>query len=112
MDVLAHSLWAGAGLAIGARYRPISRPVVGLTVAMTVMPDIPHLLPSLVWWLFGEGSVSQLLGYAVALPGQEPIVPPWVDSLSHHLHCVTHSVIHRQHAEYPERSLALQPVIP
>ena len=42
-----------------------------------------------VWrWLSGA-----LRAYAVALPGQEPALPPMVELWSHHLHCVAHSAI-------------------
>jgi hypothetical protein len=37
------------------------------------------------------GSFAALRGYAVAIPGQEPGLPPLVQLWSHNLHCVMHS---------------------
>lgn len=52
-----------------------------------------HLLPIIVWWLFGSGSFATIEAYAIAVPGQEPTLPPLVNLLSHHLHCIMHSAI-------------------
>ncbi|MBI3367794.1 MAG: hypothetical protein HY021_04915 [Burkholderiales bacterium] len=41
--------------------------------------------------MFADGSFAALRGYAVAVPGQEPGLPPPVQLRSHHLHCVMHS---------------------
>lgn len=91
MDVVAHTLWAAAGAAVLQRRRPLSRSTVVVALALAALPDMPHLLPIAAWWLFGDGSFEALRGYAVAVPGQEPGLPPLVRLWSHHLHCVMHS---------------------
>lgn len=93
MDILAHALWAGAGTGLAARRRPLKKRTVMLTVALAAVPDIFHLLPIIGWWLFGDGTFATLRAYAMAVPGQEPPLPPDVQLLSHHLHCVAHSAI-------------------
>ena len=91
MDIVAHTLWAAAGVTMVHRRRPLSRSTVLVTLVLAALPDVIHLLPIASWWLFGDGSFAALRGYAVALPGQEPVLPPLVALLSHHLHCVMHS---------------------
>ena len=93
MDILAHALWTGAGLALAGRYRPIAPPVAIATAVVAVLPDVVQMLPILGWWLLGSGTFAELKTYAMALPGQGPVLPPLVDFLSHHLHCITHSAI-------------------
>lgn len=98
MDILAHALWAGAGVMLARQQgRPIARPLTrrtaALTVALAAAPDIPHLLPIVGWSVLGGGDWTIVTGYANALPGQEPAVPAWVHGLSHNLHCFTHSAI-------------------
>lgn len=91
MDILAHALWAGAGVALLARRRALPRRMAVATVAMAAIPDVMQMLPLLVWWLLGTGTYEAVQAFAAALPGQEPLLPPLVLSLSHHLHCVLHS---------------------
>ena len=93
MDIVAHALWAGAGIALARRRWRIAPRTVVLTVALAVMPDVPHLLPILGWSMFGDGSFATLKAFAMAVPGQEPVLPPTVVLLSEHLHCITHSAI-------------------
>jgi hypothetical protein len=93
MDILAHALWAGAGVALIHRRRPIAPRTAVATIALAAMPDVGHMLPMLGWSLMGDGSLAQLWLYAIASPGQEPVVPPMVAMLSHHLHCTLHSAI-------------------
>ena len=93
MDVIAHALWAGAGVALLRRRRPVTARTALLTVVLAVLPDIPHLLPVLLWQMFADGSFAALFGHAVAVPGQEPPVAPAVEFWSHHLHCVFHSAV-------------------
>jgi hypothetical protein len=45
-------------------------------LVMAAVPDLLHLLPIAGWWLFADGSFAALRGYAVAVPGQEPGLPP------------------------------------
>ena len=91
MDIVAHALWAGIGVAALRRRRPVTLGVTALTVALAALPDVLHLLPIAGWWLFGEGTLAALGAYAVAVPGQEPGLPPAVQFWSHELHCVMHS---------------------
>lgn len=91
MDIVAHALWVGMGAAVIHRSRPLSRGTVVTTLVLAALPDMLHLLPIAGWWLFADGSFAALRGYAVAIPGQEPGLPPMVRLFSHHLHCVMHS---------------------
>jgi LexA-binding, inner membrane-associated putative hydrolase len=91
MDIVAHTLWAAAGAALVQRRRPLARGAVIATLVLAALPDVIHLLPITAWWLFANGSFADVRAYAVAVPGQEPALPPLVGLLSHHLHCVMHS---------------------
>ena len=92
MDILAHGLWAGLGVR-GLARTPPSPAIVAATVFMAVLPDIVHLLPVIAWALFDGGSPAGVLGYAFAVPGQEPGLPAWAAAWSHHLHCTLHSAL-------------------
>lgn len=91
MDIVAHTLWAAAGAAVIHRRRPLAPGAVIATLVLAALPDVVQLLPLAAWWLFADGSLAALRAYAVAGPGQEPVLPPLVGLLSHHLHCVMHS---------------------
>ncbi len=91
MDIVAHTLWAAAGAALLHRRRPLSRRTVVATLSLAALPDLLHLLPIAAWWLFADGNFAALRGYAIAVPGQEPGLPPSIQFWSHHLHCVMHS---------------------
>ncbi len=93
MDILAHTLWAGAAIALARRGRPIANRTVAATLVLAALPDMVQLLPIIGWWFFGDGSWAVLRAFAAALPGQEPALPPLVNLLSHHLHCIMHSAI-------------------
>ena len=93
MDILAHSLWAGAGLAVARRHVAIDRRTVAATIVLAALPDVFHFLPVLGWGLFGDGTLAQALAYATALPGQAPGLPPLAGLLTHHLHCTMHSAV-------------------
>ena len=93
MDIFAHALWAGAGIAAARRRGFISTRTVAATVTLAALPDVVQLLPIVGWWILGDGSVAALRAYATALPGQEPALPVLVAQLSHHLHCIMHSAI-------------------
>jgi hypothetical protein len=93
VDILAHGLWVGIGLAAVSRRRPISRRTALLTVGLAVLPDIVHLVPVLALSVAQPGGFVTLQAYANALPGLEPSMPPLVESLSHHLHCILHSAL-------------------
>jgi hypothetical protein len=51
MDVLAHALWVGLGVALARRHwaGAVPRRTAALTVAAAVAPDLPHLLPIAGW---------------------------------------------------------------
>jgi hypothetical protein len=90
MDVLAHALWAGLGVAAMRTRRPIPTRTVAATVALAVLPDIVQLAP-LLWRAAISGDVAVLRAYATALPGLEPALSPSAAFWTHHLHCVMHS---------------------
>jgi hypothetical protein len=91
MDIVAHTLWAGAGIAAVGRHRPISPGTVAATMGMAALPDVAQLLPIVFWWWFGDGTFAAVRAYALAVPGSEPVLPPAVYFVSHHLHCIMHS---------------------
>ena len=109
MDIFAHALWAGAGVTLarrhGVKVAPRIAPrttriaphitprTVVLTMTLAAVPDLFHLLPIIGWWLFSDGSLAVLHAYVIALPTNEPALPPWVAMWSHHLHCVAHSAV-------------------
>ena len=93
MDILAHSLWAGAGVALLHRRLPVSPRVAGATVTLAALPDVFQTLPVLAWWWFGGGNFAAIRAFAIAVPGQEPLMPSAVIFVSHHLHCMTHSAV-------------------
>ena len=73
MDIFAHALWAGAGVMLAQRRWAISNRTAAATVGLAVLPDIPHLLPIVGWSAFGSGKMTAVQGYAVAIPGDEPV---------------------------------------
>lgn len=93
MDILAHTLWAGAGAVLLRRRMPVAPRTVAVTLGLAALPDLLQLLPIIGWWVAGSGSFEALRAYAVAVPGQEPAMPALVTLLSHHLHCVGHSAV-------------------
>ena len=93
MDILAHALWAGAGVTLARRRWPQTSATVAATVVLAVLPDVLHMLPIVAWWLGGDGTWATLRAYAVAVPGPEPLVTALVDLWSQHLHCVMHSAV-------------------
>lgn len=93
MDIVAHTLWAGAGVALATRRWPIARRTAFMTMLLAALPDVFHLLPIIGWWLLGDGSFAIVRAYAIAVPGQEPSIPPLIALWSQHLHCVMHSAL-------------------
>ena len=93
MDILAHMAWAGLGSAAAARHLAITRRSAAATVVMAALPDLLQFLPLIASIPFGQVSLAALKGYATALPGQAPALPPLVGLLSHHLHCLAHSAV-------------------
>jgi hypothetical protein len=93
MDILAHGLWAAAACMLAERRVHLPPRTVAATVTLAVLPDLVHAIPVVAWALFGSGSIASFEAYAVAVPGEEPMMPPMVRLLSHHLHCFGHSAI-------------------
>ncbi len=93
MDILAHTLWAGAGVVLLRRRMPVAPRTVAVTLGLAALPDLLQLLPIIGWWVTGSGSFEVLRAYAIAVPGQEPAMPAIVTLLSHHLHCIAHSAV-------------------
>ena len=79
MDIVAHALWAGVGVALARRQIPVDRRTAGLTVALAVLPDVVQLLPLLAWILSTNGALETLSAYSLASPGTEPALPPLVE---------------------------------
>jgi hypothetical protein len=92
MDIVAHGLWVGIGVALARRRWPITRREAAATVALAIVPDLAQLLP-----LLGRAAISGdlhvLHTYATALPGLEPSLPAAVALWTHHLHCALHSAV-------------------
>lgn len=93
MDIFAHALWAGVGVSLARRRWMVPTRTLVATVVIAALPDIFHLLPIAGWWLLGDGSFDAVRAYAIAVPGQLPVLPEMVGIWSHHLHCITHSAI-------------------
>lgn len=92
MDIVAHGLWAGLGVAFARRHRPIPAGTAAAVVALALLPDLAQLLP-LIGLAASRGDIHVLHAYATAVPGSEPPLPPAVALWSHHLHCVLHSAV-------------------
>lgn len=93
MDILAQALWASAGAVLARCYLPITSAALVPTVVLAALPDVLHLLPITGWWMFSDGSFDAVWAYAMAVPGQLPVLPALVGNWSHHLHCIAHSAV-------------------
>lgn len=93
MDIIAHGLWAGLGVRWLKRRHQVNRATAAACVALSMAPDIAHLIPVAAWAMFGTGSMESLLAYVSASPGGEPLMPESTALWSHHLHCVMHSAV-------------------
>ena len=91
-DILAHTLWAGAGMVALGRRVPIAPRTIAAGMALAALPDLLHLLPIVGWWWFGNGAAAAMLAHAFPVPGELPPLPPLVAAWSYHLHCTMHSV--------------------
>lgn len=47
MDILAHTLWAGAGVALLSRHVPIKPRMAAATIVLAALPDVLQMLPVL-----------------------------------------------------------------
>ena len=94
MDVLAHGLWAAAALVVACRRAALKPAIARAAVVASVVPDLLHSIPLVVWSaLAGRDGIALLRQYAFSLPGHEPWVPEWVALASHHMHCAAHSAV-------------------
>ncbi|WP_210732016.1 hypothetical protein [Hydrogenophaga sp. PAMC20947] len=93
MDILAHTLWASAGVALLSRRVPIKPGAAAATIALAALPDVFQMLPVLGWWIFSSGTFDAVNAFAIAVPGQEPSMPAMVTLISHHTHCMAHSAL-------------------
>ena len=93
MDILAHTLWAGAGVALLGRRVTIEPRTAAATIALAALPDVFQMLPVLGWWFFGSGTFDAVRAFAIAVPGQEPNMPPLVILVAYHTHCILHSAL-------------------
>ena len=93
MDIVSHALWAGAAAEVIRRTRGSSAGAFATTVALGAAPDIGHLIPVLGWSLTQSEPAAVLHQYIAATPGTEPPMPWLVRELSHHLHCLFHSIV-------------------
>jgi hypothetical protein len=93
MDIVAHGLWVGIGLAAARRKHDISRSTVFATVGAAMAPDLIQLLPVLFAAVSHPDGIAVLRAYIMALPGFEPSLPPLVKLLTYNLHCLMHSAV-------------------
>jgi membrane-bound metal-dependent hydrolase YbcI (DUF457 family) len=93
MDIVAHGLWMGIGLAAAGRRWVLPRRTIVATLALAVVPDLAQLLPLVGVAAFQGGGLAVLAAYATAVPGSEPTLSPPVALLTHHLHCLMHSAV-------------------
>ena len=93
MDIVAHGLWAGLGVAAVRRRWPVSRRAAVATVALAMLPDLAQLLPLVAAMLFRADGVRVVSAYVAALPGFDATLPPQWRLPLHHLHCAMHSAV-------------------
>jgi hypothetical protein len=93
MDILAHTLWAGSGLLIWRGKKSTTSKTILLTTALAALPDLLHLLPVAVWSAFHDTSLLSLRQYVFASPDKQPVLPPLIALLAHHMHCIMHSAL-------------------
>lgn len=58
MVIAAHALWAGVGLTLIARRRPIDRRTAAATVGMAMLPDVLHHLHCIMHSAIVAGAVT------------------------------------------------------
>ncbi len=90
MDIAAHALWAGAGVVLLVRHRPLPVPIGVATVALAALPDLMHILPVAAWAMVNV-LPAEFMTYTRALPERVQALPESVELWSHHLHCIFHS---------------------
>jgi hypothetical protein len=93
MDILAHALWAGAGAEALRRKTHVTKKSIYGIVLLAALPDVLQLVPILGWVAIVDGSIGLVYAYVFSTPGTEPHLPPTVQGLTYHLHCIAHSAI-------------------
>ena len=93
MDVISHSLWAGAAAEVLRRRGTFARRDVAVATAFGAMPDVVALLPVSLWASGSTEPWESMVAYVTATPGKEPDLAPWAQVAEHVLHCSAHSVV-------------------
>lgn len=93
MDVVAHGLWAAVMCRWRGRRQPIARGTTRWTIGLAVAPDLVQLTPIVTAALITPQGWSAMRAYFHALPGYQPVLPPQVEFIAHHLHCGLHSAL-------------------
>lgn len=93
MDIVAHTLWAGAGVALWQRRAAVPRRTAAWTIGLAALPDVLQMIPVLAWWGFTGGAFDAVKAFAIAVPGRAPDLPASVTQLAYTLHCLSHSAI-------------------
>jgi hypothetical protein len=93
MDIVAHGLWAAAGVVVLRRTRPLPRSTALALVGLAVAPDLVQLLPLVGAALSGSAGWGVLWAYGKAAPGTDPVLSPLLALWTHHLHCTLHSAV-------------------
>ena len=93
MDILAHGLWTLAGGEVLRRRGLLTHRQLVAGATLAVAPDLLHMVPVLAGVLAGQVTAAELQAYATANPGEEPLLPAWVNALAHHSHCFMHSAV-------------------
>ena len=93
MDTLSHGLWAGAAVMAIARRKPVTRAQLTGAVLMGILPDVAQAIPVLGWALTRDDPIGSFIGFAIANPEREVVMPQGIEEISHHLHCALHSVV-------------------
>lgn len=93
MDVVAHGLWAAVMCRWCGRNQPIARSTTTWTIGLAVAPDLVQLTPIVTAALITPQGWTAMKAYFSALPGYQPVLPPMVELIAHHLHCTMHSAL-------------------
>ena len=93
MDILAHGQWAGVGIAALGRQVPVTRHTAVMPISLAALPDVLQMLPVVGWWWLGGSTLAATQAFAIAVPGQAPLLPAAVLLVPHQLHCTAHSAV-------------------
>lgn len=93
MDIVAHGLWAALLCRWRGRQRPMPRLTAAWTVDLAMAPDLVQLTPIAIGALALPEGWTAMQAYFHALPRYQPVLPPLVETLMHHLHCTMHSAL-------------------